>query len=158
MKLLRTLVSVLALLSGGTAWIATPVHAATAIVTLSPDTGPAGTSVTVTGTGFPKKSSGTISAGTATAAFKTSASGYFTAELVMPPTDEPALAVRATSGAASAAATFTYTYSSPSVTEEDPTWRRPPPRLPRLRPRRPPSCGSAWAPREARSPPRNSTP
>ena len=120
MKLLRTLVSVLALLAGGTAWIATPVHAATAIVTLSPDTGPAGTSVTVTGTGFPKKSSGTVSAGTATAAFKTSASGYFTAELVMPPTDEPALAVRATSGAASAAATFTYTYSSPSVTEEDP--------------------------------------
>ncbi|WP_411374055.1 glycoside hydrolase family 26 protein [Arthrobacter sp. MPF02] len=120
MKLLRTLFSVLALLAGGTVWVAAPAHAATAIITLSPDKGPAGTTVTVTGTGFPKKSPGTITAGTTAVAFKTSASGYFTAEVVMPVTEETALAVRASSGKAKASATFTYTYSSPSVAEEDP--------------------------------------
>lgn len=118
MKLLRNVLCLVLLL----AWLplgAAPAQAATPILTLSPDSGPAGTSVKVTGTGFPKKASGTVTAGTANVPFKTSASGYFTAELVMPESAEPTISVKATSGTASASASFTVTYSSPSATEEE---------------------------------------
>lgn len=120
MKLLKMLVSVLAVLACGGAWVAAPAQAATAAISLSPSTGPAGTSVKVTGTAFPKKSSGTITAGTTTVAFSTSASGYFTADIVMPESADQVLAVRALSGTTGASASFTFTYSSPSVTEQDP--------------------------------------
>ena len=119
MKLFRYILCCAVLL----AWVlpaAAPAQAATAAITLSPATGPAGTSVTVTGTGFPKKTSGTVNAGTNSAPFRTSASGYFTAELVMPETSDPTITVRATTTTASASAAFTVTYSSPSPVEEAP--------------------------------------
>ncbi|NSX37959.1 IPT/TIG domain-containing protein, partial [Pseudarthrobacter oxydans] len=95
MKLFRYILCFAVLLAWAIPAGAAPAHAATAAITLSPNTGPAGTSVTITGTGFPKKTSGTVTAGTANAPFKTSASGYFTADLVMPESAEPTVTVRA---------------------------------------------------------------
>jgi hypothetical protein len=93
----------------------TPAQAATAAIKLDPASGPAGTTVTVTGTGFPKKSPGTLSAGASTVSFTASASGYFTAALVIPESAEPVVPVTAVSGRVSASAAFTLTYSSPSA-------------------------------------------
>ncbi|WP_082699389.1 glycoside hydrolase family 26 protein [Arthrobacter sp. EPSL27] len=87
--------------------MAAPAQAAAASISLSPAKGPAGTTVTVTGTGFPKKSSGTVSAGTSSAAFKASASGYFTADIVIPQTSQPVLDVQAVSGTVRASTGFT---------------------------------------------------
>jgi Glycosyl hydrolase family 26 len=120
MKLFRYMLCLVVLLAWALPLSAAPAQAATAAITLSPDTGPAGTSVTVTGTGFPKKTSGTVSAGVNSAPFKTSASGYFNVELVMPEIADPTIAVRAATATASASAPFTLTYSSPSATEEEP--------------------------------------
>jgi hypothetical protein len=95
-----------------------PAHAATAAITLSPSSGPAGTSATVTGTGFPKKSPGTVTAGTSQTGFTTSASGYFSASIVIPDAADGLVTIQALAGKASAAASFTLTYSNPSVGEE----------------------------------------
>lgn len=123
MKLVRLLVGVLAVI----AWAlpaAAPLNAAAAplspSISLSPGSGPAGTSVTVTGTGFPKRTSGTVTAGANTAAFTANASGSFTAALVIPETAEPVVSVQASSAKARATAPFTLTYSSPLATGPDP--------------------------------------
>ncbi|GAA2136002.1 hypothetical protein GCM10009825_20710 [Arthrobacter humicola] len=84
-----------------------PAQAASASLSLSPTKGPPGTIVTVTGTGFPKKNAGTLSAGVNSAAFKVSASGYFTADVVIPPTSQPVLDIQAVSGTVKASAAFT---------------------------------------------------
>lgn len=97
-----------------------PAQAATAAVKLDPGTGPAGTTVTVTGTGFPKKSSGTLSAGANTVHFSASASGYFTAAVVIPDSADPVVSVTAVSGNVSASSPFTLTYSSPSAADPAP--------------------------------------
>lgn len=115
MKPLRTLVCVLALLGISLSLAAVPAQAAVASISLSPAKGPAGTTVTVTGTGFPKKGSGTLNAGASSAVFKVSASGYFTAAVVIPPTSEPVLAVQAVSGTVKASASFTVVAAAPSA-------------------------------------------
>nr|WP_317614928.1 glycosyl hydrolase [Arthrobacter sp. AFG7.2] len=120
MKLFRYVVCFAVMLAWVLPAAAAPAQAATPVITLSPSSGPAGTSVTVTGTGFPKKAAGSVSAGTNSAPFKTSASGYFTAALVMPATAEPAITVHAATTTAGASAAFTVTYSSPSPVEETP--------------------------------------
>jgi beta-mannanase len=107
MKPLRSLACVLALLALSLSLVAVPAQAASASISLSPATGPAGSTVTVTGTGFPKKSTGTLSAGISSAVFQVSASGYFTADIVISQTSQPVLDVRAVSGAVSASAAFT---------------------------------------------------
>ncbi len=75
---------------------------ATAASTLSPGAGPAGTT-------------GTLTAGATRVPFKTSASGYFPAALVMPDSTDPVVAVHVASGKISASASFTLTYSSPPL-------------------------------------------
>lgn len=117
MGLFRYVLCFVVLLAGVLPLSAAPAHAATPAITLSPDTGPVGASVKVTGTGFPKKTAGTVTAGTTSAPFRTSASGYFTAELVIPGTSDSIITVRAATATASASAPFTVTFSSPSVTE-----------------------------------------
>jgi hypothetical protein len=97
---------------------ALPSQAATAAITLSDYSGPAGTTVTITGTGFPKKAAGSVSAGTGQQSFTTSASGYFKTALVIPEAADASLRIEARAGATAASAIFTVTYSSPSVTEE----------------------------------------
>lgn len=119
MKKLRFIAVVLAVVAWTLTGAAPAVQAATATISLSPSSGPAGTSVTVTGTGFPKKGPGTVSGGTNTVSFTASASGYFKVDVVIPETNDPALTIQATSGTAKASAGFTVTYSSPSATTED---------------------------------------
>jgi hypothetical protein len=94
-----------------------PAQAATAAIKLDTGSGPAGTTVTVTGTGFPKKGSGTLSAGPNTASFTASASGYYAASLVIPESTDPVVPVTAVSGRVSVSAPFTLTYSSPSAAD-----------------------------------------
>jgi beta-mannanase len=98
---------------------ATAAGAATATITLSQQAGPAGTSVTVTGTGFPKRAAGTVTAGDGRAAFTTSASGYFSVPVVISPDGSAGqVSVQARTATAAASASFTLTYSSPSPAEE----------------------------------------
>ena len=124
MKLVRLLVGVLAVIAWALPVNAAPVLAASPAmsptINLSPDSGPAGTSVTVTGTGFPKRSSGTVSAGPDTAAFTAGASGSFTAELVIPETTDPVVSVQASAARAAVSAPFTLTYSTPLATGQEP--------------------------------------
>ena len=118
MKPLRSLACVLALLGLSLSLAAVPAQAASASISLSPAKGPAGSTVTVTGTGFPKKGSGALSAGNSSAVFQVSASGYFTADVVIPQTSQPVLDVQAVSGAVKASATFTVVATP--VTEPSP--------------------------------------
>jgi hypothetical protein len=98
-----------ALASAGPAAAAPPSASSTAEITLSPSSGPAGTTVTVTGLRFPKKSTGTVTAGTTTVGVTTTGSGYFTATVTIPSETASTLPVTATVGRTSAAATFTVT-------------------------------------------------
>lgn len=98
-----------ALIAVGAVVGSTPAAAATAILTLSPTSGPSGTEVAVTGTGFTKKSPGSVSAGTARATFTTSASGYFTTKIRITATTVGSLQVTAAVGARTASAAFTVT-------------------------------------------------
>ncbi|MET3809925.1 glycosyl hydrolase [Arthrobacter sp. UYEF3] len=115
MKPLRNLAGVVALMALSLSFGAIPARAASASISLSPAQGPAGTTVTVTGTGFPTKSSGSLNAGTSSAAFKVSASGYFTADVVIPPTAQPLLEVLSASGTVKASAAFTVVASTPAT-------------------------------------------
>ncbi|WP_307857067.1 glycoside hydrolase family 26 protein [Pseudarthrobacter albicanus] len=74
----------------------------------------------VTGTGFPKKTSGVVTAGPSSVAFTASASGYFTAALVIPQSADPVVPVQATAAKTGASAPFTLTYGSPSPTTSGP--------------------------------------
>lgn len=93
-----------------------PASAASAIVRLSPTSGPSGTEVSVIGTGFAKKTRGTVNAGVASVAFVTSASGYFTAKIVVASPTATTVPVTATVGATKAAAMFTVTEAAPVST------------------------------------------
>ncbi len=90
-----------------------PVHAATASISLSASSGPAGSVVTVSGTGFPKKSKGTLTAGTASVPLATNASGSFTAHIVIPDAGSPVL-IEARAGSGLASAPFTLTSAPPA--------------------------------------------
>lgn len=116
MKLLRYMLCLAVLLACSLPLAAAPAHAATPLITLSQDTGPVGTAVKVTGTGFPMKTTGAVTAGTTSAAFRTSASGYFAVELVMPVTGTTTISVQAKAGTASATAPFTVTASTTPAT------------------------------------------
>lgn len=113
----RTVLSVLAAAALVTAAIAgaTPAVAASAAVSLSPSSGPTGTDVTVTGTAFPKKSSGTLAAGSASVAFTTSASGWFSTTITIPETTDATVPLVATVGGSRASADFAVTYSPASA-------------------------------------------
>ncbi|MBW9110729.1 glycoside hydrolase family 26 protein [Microbacterium ureisolvens] len=95
--------------------VPTPASAATGTLALSPSAGPVGTSVTVTGAGFGRKRPGTVMAGTATAAFTTTASGTFRATVIIPATTAPALAVTATTVDAAATAWFAVSQQAPAA-------------------------------------------
>lgn len=106
----RTLAAVLAAAALSLSLTAVPAQAAAAAaISLSPASGPEGTTVSVTGTGFPKKGSGILRAGSTSTSFKVGASGSFTAAVVIPATTQATLTVRADVGTVSAAAVFTVT-------------------------------------------------
>ena len=120
MKPLRRLAAVVCLMALSLSLTMVPAQAASPAISLSPAKGQAGTTVTVTGTGFPKKGSGTLSAGVNSAPFKASASGYFTADIVIPQTADPAVEIRAVAGAVAASAAFTVVAALPPTVSTAP--------------------------------------
>nr|WP_240484408.1 glycosyl hydrolase [Pseudarthrobacter sulfonivorans] len=96
--------------------IAVPSEAAgRAGVALSTSAGPAGASVTVTGTGFARQSSGTLTAGSSTIPFTTGANGSFAADVTIPASTAATVVVTAKSGKTSASAPYSVTYSPAST-------------------------------------------
>ncbi|WP_457965146.1 beta-mannanase [Arthrobacter sp. D1-29] len=97
--------------------IAAPAQAAgRAEISLSASAGPAGSSVTVTGSGFARQSPGTLTAGTNTVPITTSATGSFSASVTIPPTSAANVVVTAKTGPRSASAPYAVTYSPASTT------------------------------------------
>ncbi len=98
--------------------ITVPAEAAPAKagITLSASSGPAGASVTVTGSGFARQANGTLTAGSSTVPFTTTAQGSFTVAVTIPVTTEPAVTVTAAAGKTSASAPYAVTYSPASLT------------------------------------------
>lgn len=101
---------------GAVAVPAASASAATAVVALSPSSGPVGTAVTVTGSGFAKKTQGVVTAGGARTGFTTTPSGSFSAVVVVPATTAGALSVSASVAGRTASAPFTVTESGASTT------------------------------------------
>ncbi|HEY8753408.1 MAG TPA: glycosyl hydrolase [Arthrobacter sp.] len=81
----------------------------TAQVSLSPSTGPAGSAVTVSGTGFKASTTGTIIVGSATFPLKTAVSGAFTTSITVPATATGPLNVTAKTSSVQATSLFTVT-------------------------------------------------
>lgn len=88
-----------------------PAHAS-AVITLSSTYGEAGTAVTVTGSGFPKRTKGTVVAGTAKVTMTTTATGAFQVSVV--PAGSRDVTVTATAGTAGASASFTVVEPTPA--------------------------------------------
>lgn len=109
-----------------------PAAAASTSITLSSASGPGGSSITVTGTGFPRKQPGTVRGGVTAVQIKVSASGYFQADVVLPATAGPVL-IEATAGSGYASAVFTPT-SPPQPTPDNPPTPDPGPATPAVAP------------------------
>lgn len=101
-----------AILLGGAT---TPASAASAAIALSPASGPAGTTTVVTGSGFPKKASGAVTAGSTSAPFTTTTTGAFTARIVVPSGTAATLTVTARAAGRTASAPFTVTAGGAST-------------------------------------------
>lgn len=114
MKPLKSLAAALTLTVLSLTLAVAPAQAASASISLSPAKGPAGSTVTITGTGFPKKAAGTVSAGVSSSPFKVNASGYFTANVVIPQASNPVVDVKAVSGTVAASAAFTVVAAEPA--------------------------------------------
>ncbi|OUM43198.1 beta-mannanase [Arthrobacter agilis] len=108
---LLLLTSAVALLLVG---LTPPPADAAAMVTLSSTSGPAGTSVTVTGAGFPKKTQGTLVTGTTSVTITTTGAGAFQSAITA--TGSGDLTITATAGGVSAAARFTVVAPVPTPT------------------------------------------
>ncbi len=91
-----------------TAAVAAPV------ASLSPTSGPSGTVVSVTGYGFAKKTSGTLTAASASVNFTTTANGSFSSSINVTAAAGP-VQVKATVGSVSAVSTFTVTAAVPAI-------------------------------------------
>ncbi|MBT2551334.1 glycoside hydrolase family 26 protein [Arthrobacter sp. ISL-65] len=113
-RFVRLLVSglVVAVLFG----ISMPAEAAgRAGITLSTSSGPAGASVTVTGAGFARDAAGTVTAGSLTVPFTTTANGVFTGAVTIPATSAATVKITATAGKRSASSEYAVTYGPASL-------------------------------------------
>lgn len=89
-----------------------PAAQAAASISLSSTTGPAGTSVTVTGAGFPKNTRGSLTDGASATVISTNGKGSFLSSVVIPPGSS--VTITATAGAASASSVFTVVAPAPA--------------------------------------------
>nr|WP_233549097.1 glycosyl hydrolase [Clavibacter lycopersici] len=87
---------------------------APAAIVLSVSSGPVGTPVTVTGTGFPGRKAAVVAAGSAVKRITTTATGRFTTAVAIPRTALSTIRITATAGTRSAASTFTVTKAKSS--------------------------------------------
>ncbi|WP_445442648.1 glycoside hydrolase family 26 protein [Clavibacter sp. km1a] len=104
--------------------LAAPAVAATARTTalpapvpaivLSVPSGTVGTSVAVTGSGFAVRKAGTLTAGSASARFTTTATGAFTSRIVIPKGSLSTIRITASVGTKKAYASFTVTKAAPT--------------------------------------------
>jgi hypothetical protein len=109
-KFVKVLTAALALSAGLALAGVQPVHAATAAqITLSPATGPAGSALTVSGTGFKVSTSGTVIAGSATFAFRTASTGAFSTAITIPAAATGKLTITAKTSSVQASSVFTVT-------------------------------------------------
>lgn len=97
---------------------AAAAQAASAAITLSPTTGPVGTTVSVTGTGFPGLTAGSVTLGSNKVAFKTLKNGSFTGSIVVPAGTAAIAPVTAQVGRTVLSANFTV---AAAATETSPT-------------------------------------
>lgn len=94
-----------------------PVQAAPAAaqVYLNPNTGPVGSAVTVSGTGFKASTTGTVIVGSTTFSFKTAASGTFSASITIPAAVAGPLTITAKTSSIKSSSVFTVTSSAPAI-------------------------------------------
>ncbi|MBG6191200.1 hypothetical protein IWX64_002155 [Arthrobacter sp. CAN_A212] len=85
-----------------------PAAQAGAAISLSSSQGPAGTSVTITGLGFPKNTKGSIVAASTSVGMRVNGAGSFQASVIIP-AGASSVEIRATAGSASATSIFTVT-------------------------------------------------
>ncbi|MWJ18575.1 endoglucanase [Clavibacter michiganensis subsp. michiganensis] len=90
------------------------VPSAPAAIVLSVASGPVGTPVTVTGTGFAAKKAAVVAVGSTTKRITTTATGRFTAAVTIPRTSLSTIRITATAGTRSAGAAFTVTTAKSS--------------------------------------------
>ncbi|WP_417281463.1 glycosyl hydrolase [Arthrobacter sedimenti] len=87
--------------------IVQPASAATTPqITLNPGSGPAGSAVTVTGTGFKAATTGTVIVGSTTFAFQTTSTGAFSTGITIPAASTGNLTITAKTSSIKASATF----------------------------------------------------
>lgn len=107
-KFVKVLTAALAVSAGLALAGVQPVQAAPAAqVTLSPATGPAGSSVTVSGAGFKVSTSGTVIVGSATFPFRTASNGAFSTAITIPAAATGKLTITAKTSSIQASSVFT---------------------------------------------------
>jgi len=106
-RTLRTLFVALIIGAGLALSIVQPASAATTPqITLNPGSGPVGSAVTVTGTGFKAATTGTVIVGSTTFAFQTTSTGAFTTGITIPAASTGNLTITAKTSSIKASATF----------------------------------------------------
>lgn len=106
-RTLRTLFAALLIVVGLAVSIIQPASAATSPqVTLNPASGPAGSAVTVTGTGFKVSTTGTVIVGSTTFAFQTTSTGAFSTGITIPAASTGNLTITAKTSSIKASAIF----------------------------------------------------
>lgn len=90
-------------------------QAAAGQISLSPTTGPAGSAITVTGTGFRASTTGTVIIGSATFPLKTTAAGAFSAPATIPAGATGKVTVTAKTSSVQASAVFTVSAPTTAV-------------------------------------------
>lgn len=116
-RLVRMVVSGVVLPLGVLLGIAAPSEAAgRAGIAQCASAGPAGASITVTGKGFARQATSTVTAGSERVPFTTKASGSFTVDVTIPPTTDATVVVAAEARKSSASAPYAVTYSPVSIT------------------------------------------
>ena len=100
-----------------------PATAATSPqITLNPGSGPAGSAVTVAGTGFKASTTGTVVVGSATFAFQTTATGAFSTGITIPAASTGNLTITAKTSSIKASAVFVVQAArSPAPAPQPPT-------------------------------------
>ncbi|MDT0170520.1 glycosyl hydrolase [Pseudarthrobacter sp. BRE9] len=106
-RTLRSLFVALLIVAGLVLSVVQPASAATSPqITLNPASGPAGSAVTVAGTGFKASTTGTVIVGSTTFAFQTTATGAFSAGITIPAASTGNLTITAKTSSIKASATF----------------------------------------------------
>jgi hypothetical protein len=104
---LKTFVLALLVASGLVLSAVQPAGAATSPqITLNPASGPAGSAVTVAGTGFKASTTGTVIVGSATFSFQTSSTGAFSTGITIPAASTGSITITAKTSSIKASATF----------------------------------------------------